>query len=66
MRNNTYHELVPELLKLVADASQPLELRVNTAECLAGSRIPRAVPRSSTPAGRQPPTKTWRKSSATS
>ena len=34
MRNNTYHELVPELLKLVADASQPLELRVNTAECL--------------------------------
>ena len=34
MRNNTYHELVPELLKLVADASQPLELRANTAECL--------------------------------
>ena len=34
MRNNTYHELVPDLLKLVADASQPLELRVNTAECL--------------------------------
>lgn len=34
MRNNTYHELVPELLKLLADASQPLELRVNTAECL--------------------------------
>ena len=34
MRNNTYLELVPELLKLVADASQPLELRVNTAECL--------------------------------
>ena len=34
MRNNTYHELVPELLKLVADTSQPLELRVNTAECL--------------------------------
>ena len=29
MHNNTYHELVPELLKLVASASQPLELRVN-------------------------------------
>ena len=34
MRNNTYHALVPALQKLVADASQPLELRVNTAECL--------------------------------
>lgn len=34
MRNNTYHEYVPELLKLVGTPSEPLELRVNAAECL--------------------------------
>lgn len=66
MRNNTYHELVPELLKLVADASQPLELRVNTAECLGWfAHTPRRAEIIDA-CGRQPPTKTWRKSSATS
>ena len=34
MRNNTYHEYVPELLQFVATPSEPLELRVNVAECL--------------------------------
>ena len=34
MRNNTYHEYVPELLELVGTPSEPLELRVNAAECL--------------------------------
>lgn len=34
MRNNTYHEYVPELLQLLATPSEPLELRVNVAECL--------------------------------
>lgn len=34
MRNNTYHECVPELLQLLATPSEPLELRVNVAECL--------------------------------
>lgn len=34
MRNNTYHEYVPELLQLLATPTEPLELRVNVAECL--------------------------------
>lgn len=34
MRNNTYHEYVSELLQLLAEPSEPLELRVNVAECL--------------------------------
>ncbi|WP_290540480.1 HEAT repeat domain-containing protein [Alistipes sp.] len=34
MRNNTYHEYVPDLLQLLAAPSEPLELRVQVAECL--------------------------------
>lgn len=34
VRNNTYHEYVPQLIELLKDESQPVELRVMTAEAL--------------------------------
>lgn len=44
MRNNTYHELVPDLLEFIANVSQPLKLRVNVAECLGWfAHTPRRV-----------------------
>ena len=34
VRNNTCHEYVPQLIELLKDESQPVELRVMTAEAL--------------------------------
>lgn len=34
VRNNTYHEYVPQLIRLLQDESQPAELRIMTAEAL--------------------------------
>ena len=34
MRNATYHELIPDVLKLAADKSEDLELRLNVVEML--------------------------------